>query len=681
MCTKREFESENRDIACISIVQVVLYYWDVVYEKGIVVSFCNTHKRCSMKKKIAIFANGWGNEYLHEITNGVLSVSEKENTDVFTFVDFSIHSNSIGTNDSEINIFRLPDLKKFDGAILLTNSFNDAKEIEYLQEEVKRTGVPAVSLEYKLDGITSIHTDNYSGMYELAEHMLTKHEAKEILLIGGPKEHQESNDRIRAVVDAYEAHGVEIAKENILHGNWASSSALRCLEEWLEQSDHLPDAVICANDVMALGVCDYFQEKDISVPEDVMVTGFDYLLSGQDNYPSMASVSHEWQKMGQKAFDLLKQQWNGQKDAEEHRLSSKFFPGGSCGCKSKKAEEEIRIGRKKKAQLKKMDGFNTDSHFRHVYNALRKVDDEKGLEEGLNHLFVNDHWMEGNDLMFCLEKEFFHIEDDDRNLINNGYGEEINLVFCLQDGVPQPQKVLKREEAVFYYSDRYEKPGLYIYVPISTENKTLGFAVMSRDMNIVEENYLYIWTRHMNQDMEQVRRNVRIANLTEKLRLSSVTDKLTGVYNRSGCEEKSYPMLEKLHREGKEGVVMIVDIDRMKTINDFYGHVYGDHSLRIVAEALQKESPADWITSRFGGDEFMVAGERRDIDLDDLTERIYRRVRKEKIERYLDFPLSLSIGSIVIDTNTPFNMREAIQRADQAMYIVKNRHHAMLDNE
>ena len=630
-----------------------------------------------MKKRVGIYANGWGNEYLQEIIKGVFSEAKKENADVFTFVEYSVPGGS--DNDGEINIYRLPEMAAFDGVIFLANSFNDQRVLDFLQEEVGRTNVPAVCLEYVMDGVPTIRSDNYSGMYGLAEHLLTEHNAGRVLVIAGPEEHQESNERVQAVRDVYEKYGCTIPSENIVHGNWAKDSAQSILEQWLSEHKELPLAVICANDIMAQGVCERLLEKGIRVPEEVLVTGYDYLKEGQESYLPLASVSHEWKEMGRKAFDCLKAQWNKKKVSMDLCLKSKFLPGKSCGCRTNQKSEKNSAAETDEKQAK-MDSITVDSHFRHIYIALRKADNESSFGKSLSELFGEDHLLEGNELMICVDKEFFYIEEKDANLLGCGYRDDFKMSCCLQGGVPQEQREIKRKDAIFYYSDLYEEPGLYFYLPLTTENKSLGFAVMSGNMNIMEDKYLYIWTRHMNQYMEQVRRNITIADLTEKLRISSVTDKLTVVYNRSGCEERSYPMLEKLYSEGREGVVMIIDIDRMKRINDYYGHVYGDLSLTIVASVLKREVPGDWITSRFGGDEFMVAGERREVNLEELTERIYQQVEKEKRQRKLEFPLSLSIGSIVVDTKTSFDMREIIQRADQMMYIVKKRHHRILDN-
>ena len=142
-----------------------------------------------MKRRIAVFAGGWGGEYFREVVLGIVAAAKQENADVFAFVNFSVPSDTITPNIGEFNIFTLPDLKDFDGVILMANSFNMLEEVEYLTNKIKKAGIPAVSIEYDIDGFVSVATDNYAGMYDLAKHVIKEHGGRDILFIGGPKEH------------------------------------------------------------------------------------------------------------------------------------------------------------------------------------------------------------------------------------------------------------------------------------------------------------------------------------------------------------------------------------------------------------------------------------------------------------------------------------------------------------
>lgn len=626
-----------------------------------------------MKKRIAVFANGWGNDYLQEVTAGAHEAAGPAGADLFVFVNFSIFSSKeININGSESNIFRLPDLKDFDGTILMANSFNLQEETDYVYQKVKAAGIPAVSLEYNYEGITTINTDNYTGMYELTRHVVKGHGAKHIVFIGGPAEHWESNVRLQAVRDVMQENGLELRNEDILYGDWAKELCKDLVRQWLSSHDALPDAFVCANDVTAIGACELLGDLGYRIPEDVIVTGYDCIKQGQICSPRIASVSHEWRDMGAKAVRILLDQIEGRACEDSVVMKTRFVPAESCGCRFSETIAGKRIG----YLSREIDSLACDQHFRHFYLATKKTENAEDLHNSMNRLFSGECWMEGNNFMLCLDPEFYVIEDNDANLRTEGYSEKMDVACSIRNGVPTPRRSVKYSDALFLVSDDEPEPGIYIFTPVYNEEKSYGFAMLVRDMNIIADNYLYIWTRHMNQCLEQIRRNITIADLTRKLTKLSVTDVLTGVYNRAGCEKIAYPILKEWHQSGGTGAVMIADIDRMKTINDQFGHASGDLALRTVAAVLKQELPQDWIVSRFGGDEFFAGGKLTDgTDFTSLQESVMRALALEIRRRNISFHLSISIGFAKLSPENAFDLESALCNADKTMYTVKKGHH------
>ena len=628
-----------------------------------------------MKKKIAIFANGWGGEYLHEVVTGVFEVAKQVNIDIFSFINFASTADVNQNNMGEVNIFNLADIKDFDGAILLGNSFNIQEEFKYIYDKIMGKGVPVVSIEYDFKGVTSITTDNYYGMHELAKHVIEVHKAREIVFVGGPKKHTESAMRLKAILDVMEENNMVMPKENILYGDWAQNRAKRLVTEWLMQNKHLPDAFLCANDVMAVGVCDLLKTKGYSVPKDVIVTGYDCIEIGRDHNPIITSVSHKWHDMGEMAMQILLDKMQGREPQKLEPVKTMLVNGTSCGCSAKETAG-IRKKIDKNHYYEGFDAWLCDSHFRHIYQAVKKAENADQLHESLCKLFEAEHWMEGDTFKICLEPEFFDIEEKDENLSVEGHSKQVDVICGMQDGRVLHHQVLPLNEVLFHSANEKQESCISIYLPLSSEGKTYGFAILQRNIDIILANRLYIWTRHMNQYLEQARHNIVIADLMRKLTNLSVTDVLTGVYNRAGCEKIAYPMLEQYKQSGEVGVVMMADVDRMKNINDEYGHECGDLALRIVASVLKSQVPTDWVISRFGGDEFFIGGKvEPTTDLEVLVEAIMKKLDEEIKRRKITFDLKMSIGYSIIDPKSKENVEKNLQQADKLMYVVKKCHH------
>lgn len=635
------------------------------------------------RRRVALFANGWNDEYVQEFGHGACKRARELDVDIFAFINYSTHGCMIEEeNRGELNVFLLPDLRDFDGVLLLTNSLNQQRELDYLHGEILRIGIPAISTECELEGTVFFGTDNYSGMHDLAVHVFGKHGVRDVLFMGGPKEHREVQARLQAVLDAAGECSVEIPEKNILFADWSAASAQHVLEDWLQENETVPEAIICANDIMAVGVCDWLGDHGYKVPDDVKVTGFDCIRAGQNYEPMITSVNREWFGMGYQALNNLMDQVEGREVQPRISISTRLVCGESCGCELevKKAEVQAELGRNDRERA--IDGLASDQHFRHLYLMLRKNHTIEDLNQGFARFFRNEVWMEGNNFMLCTHPRLLVMGNDEEICKEPGYPAEMDVIVSLKDGKPEGPRRLPTKEAMFLAAERSEEPGLYIYVSVRSDDKNLGFAMLTRNLNILRDNILYIWTRHMNEYMDQILANVKIAELTKKLEELSVTDALTGVYNRMGCERILYPFLEECQNKGGRGVVMLADIDRMKTINDKFGHVQGDLALQTVADVLKTELPKGFLVARYGGDEFFIAGEcEGDISVSDVAKHVSKQLAREVERRKIDFPLSISIGGVHLERGEAFRLGESLQKADDFMYRVKEKHHKEIDGK
>lgn len=628
------------------------------------------------RKRVALFANGWARECLQEVGYGISRCAEETDTDLFAFINYSVHVSSEEELKGEFNIFLLPDLEDFDGVLLLSNSFNQQRETDYLHREVQRTGVPAISLEYELEGLPYFGSDNYQGMYELARHIILEHGARRIMFIGGIKGHEDSEIRLRALRDAAGESGIQISEEDILYGSWSETVTPVCLDQWKAKKREMPDAVICANDIMAIAVCEWLKEQGYRVPKDIVVTGYDCIERGQKHSPVITSINREWVGLGYRALQALLGRLEGKEIPAREIIKSHPVYGESCGCRRREETDGGGQNPGRAPSVKKIDGVTSDQHFRHMYTSVRKAAAIEDFHDSLSDFIEKEGFIEGQNFMLCIHPNFFDMEQKEEIFRQPGYSREMDVICSLHDGRREPYQRLSKREAMFRAAERSEKAGSYLFVPVRSDDMNLGFAMLTRDFEVVSDFMLYIWTRHVNQYMEQIFSNVKIEELTRKLRQLSVTDVLTGLYNRMGCEKILYPMMERCQRRGGRGVVMLADVDRMKTINDRYGHAQGDLALQTVAEVLKTGLPEGFLAGRFGGDEFFIVGERDgEVSIEELAKQLSGQLARIVEQRQLEFSLTMSVGGIQLKPGEEFRLNDCIQKADEFMYRVKKEHH------
>ena len=168
-----------------------------------------------MKKKVAVFTNGWNDDYLDFALEGIRKRAAEDNIDIFIFLDYTSYDITEDNTKGELNILNLPDLNDFEGVLLLGNTLNNAGENAILREKVLDAGVPSICLEAELEGINCIRTENINGMRELMEHMVVVHDVKDVFWISGPFDNEESQARYKAVVEIMEKYGLTFDKNKI----------------------------------------------------------------------------------------------------------------------------------------------------------------------------------------------------------------------------------------------------------------------------------------------------------------------------------------------------------------------------------------------------------------------------------------------------------------------------------
>lgn len=144
-------------------------------------------------------------------------------------------------------------------------------------------------------------------------------------------------------------------------------------------------------------------------------------------------------------------------------------------------------------------------------------------------------------------------------------------------------------------------------------------------------------------------------------------DPLTNVYNRSVFEREVTDYMEK--DQYSEGALLILDIDDFKMVNDKFGHLKGDETLKLLTSVLKSTFRSEDIVGRLGGDEFLVfvkGVSRRDI-LDRRMKELF-----EKLELNQDIPMTCSVGISLIRTKN-FQYEEEVKKADAALYMSKKK--------
>jgi diguanylate cyclase (GGDEF)-like protein len=155
----------------------------------------------------------------------------------------------------------------------------------------------------------------------------------------------------------------------------------------------------------------------------------------------------------------------------------------------------------------------------------------------------------------------------------------------------------------------------------------------------------------------------------ERLQTLSFTDDLTGLFNRRGFLAVSEQQMKIARRRDKRLLLLYIDIDNMKQINDTFGHNQGDAALIAAATILRDTFRESDVIARVGGDEFVIlAVDPNELSADMLTHRLREKCVERNHSASQDFGLFLSVGSAYYDPQNPCSIEGLMERADRVMY-------------
>ena len=146
---------------------------------------------------------------------------------------------------------------------------------------------------------------------------------------------------------------------------------------------------------------------------------------------------------------------------------------------------------------------------------------------------------------------------------------------------------------------------------------------------------------------------------------------LTGLRNRRGWNEAMAAELARHARTRRPAVLMLVDVDNLKEVNDTHGHLLGDAVLRTVADVLRAATRDIDTPARYGGDEFGVLLAETDLrGALEVAERVRTQFLAERPAESAEQACTLSIGLAEADVSV-VTADEWLRRADAAMYRAK----------
>jgi len=568
------------------------------------------------RKRIAVLL-GQPEEYTHErFLKGFLKEAFARDYDVCMFAMYIKYQNTPARCVGETSIFQLPSYVKFDAVVVMADTIQTEGALTRIEERLhKEYSGPVLFIDKDSKYFPSIHIDNYTPEKAVIDHLIEKHGIRDIAFLTGKSWHPHSKIRLKAYKDSLVSHGIEVDENRIFFGDFWYTSGASLVDSLMSADGHLPQAIACANDYMALGVAKRLSERGITIPGDIAVVGCDGNDEGRHAPIPITSATLSSFHFGQNAALYTHALLTGG-EMEKVEPDQDLFIGESCGCACDSARPTYF----------RREDWDTDLSQSSMFSPLNHMDEDLLSQTSftglISTIFVSIHYVGGYDsFSLCLNPALGEagpgFEDRIMHVIRCGSAKDNNDRILTGSYFERSQMLPE------LYEER-EKPSAFLFMPLYFDDCTFGYAAVSFGdrLKVITPEYR-AWLKSVSRGIECYKRADDLIGSNLIAKQGVTTDSLTGLANYLGFLEQTETLMNLMLNNGGYMGALAIDIKGLSKINDTYGRKAGDQAIITTASALEKVfSSRNCLCIRIGTDEMVALRiTRSPDDLEMLAEK------------------------------------------------------------
>ena len=445
-------------------------------------------------------------------------------------------------------------------------------------------------------GVNNLLVDNMISMGGMIRHLIECHGAKDIAFMTGRKGYPDAEERLCSFYQVMEEYGISVPEHRVYYGDfWKNEGKAAC--DWFMEEGKCPDAIVCANDYMAMAVIDELYKRNLSVPQDVIVTGYDGIKSGMIYSPSVTTVRVDFTDMAKKAVALIDKHQNDP-SVEDIYVTAELKARESCGCLADNHSSIVYYRCLNHDNI--VDHDNLEMQFCFMNIQLGRVEKIEEINPIIQTYIYN---IEGfKNYLICLRDDIM-MDDKDPH----GYTDwmDAKIVFHNRENQGNVSYEFDRRQLI-PKELASDEPQCYVFSPLHFQDECDGYEAYAYESPENAGKRYMRWSMAIDDVIMNILVKSKMKRAIDELEIMYIQDVMTGLFNRRGFEK--YARIQFMNARARDSVVCVIgiDMDGLKPINDIYGHHEGDSALRAVGYAIQEAAISGQIGARIGGDEFEV---------------------------------------------------------------------------
>ncbi len=551
-----------------------------------------------MKKKarkiIGVVGAEVNNIEQRKILEGIIEEAKLHNTDV------AVISNLFNPDPpdptGEIQIYDLIACEDFDAMILLSESIvNDtlrARIHDALMLKEIPVIVTGISTYWEPKQFPIISTSDMNDLEAVTDHLIDVHGYTKIDMLSGSEHLQISVDRVQGYRRSLEKHGIPVDESRIFYGDFWTTAGAAQAERYMSGELEMPEAIVCANDYMAFGLLDAFEENGVNILGRLAVVGYEAIPERHLHSPLLTTYRRNRKDLGKTAVDILFRKLNNEPEQPFEPPAGDVSVGLSCGCSPSQImyHEELKDARTAKIY----DDWNLNGKLEQRLTECTTIEQFVDVL-GEYHFLIRY----AQDITLCLYEDWFRKNDTNTS-----------DVFCCRNIMPW------MDHTPFYISansvsdliSRYNDAGAYYFTPLFFQTKLFGHIVLRYDRPDTYNAIYRNWIKSAANTLEFLRIKNDVQYLTQCQDLAEDTDTMTGLYNINGLcnafdtirshypSDTSFPAVYlRIRRDNEE----LISKEQVRE------HLAG---IKATAELIHNFSIGRAMCGRIGTNEFILFG-------------------------------------------------------------------------
>lgn len=631
-------------------------------------------------KRILMLEEGWKRFITYAWTIGINRYIKENNKDfvLYQMQSWGNWSKNKDFNSGEYAIFDLADFSKYDGIIIDFTNFTNKDRLNNLISQISASGKPVVSVGSESHGFHYVGADGYWATMEIINHLIDQHHCKSFYFVGGEKNHFDNIQREKAFRDALNVRGIDFDESIISDGDFTEQTGAIAAESFFIDSEGLsrqnltkplPDAFVCANDNIAVGIISEFERHGIRCPEDIKVTGFDNLDKAMYYKPQITTASLNREGIGYEACRILDELMDGKTVGHSTFVNAETVFTESCGC-----ENSGRVNYRDYLKWQIEDGIYSTNLTEDIAYIRAVLETKKSISDFME--IIADTYAEKDcDGVYVIVNNDLITTNSETKLPCGKYSYmDMTVIAARENGLP----VMNLSAYDLYKKILFEQRSRtnYLSMSLHMKNESAGVIILRNPRFIEKEWRFYELQGTFLQALSEWYDETKLKKSVRELTHIYDKDPLTKLYSRSAFSLKVVPAYAEWLKDGREVAVLFADADGFKQINDNFGHDYGDRVLVKIANVIRENLSEGGFGIRYGGDEFIILfAPKEHSDAEKLRDSLYHKLNLDGINMSIGIAYTHDEYS-EFESDTKTSLDRLFTSADKLMYKVKEEHHA-----